>query len=291
MSSISAGQGHLPARNVPQSLSPLTRGKGRNALQHFLRSRRARISPDDVGMLTSGRRNTSGLRREEVAVLAGVSASWYTWLEQGRDIKVSDVVLKAISDALHLDRTDRAHLFLLAGLNPPPVVLDARPEEIAQLSQVVDRFLPTPAYAVDRYWNNICSNELARRIFDLHGNDYNYIVAFFTESATKDRYLRWDEVAVRLVGQFRIQSARFPDDPNFDRMAARLCAMSPEFARIWTQHATCDSSMDSVELRLPDGGVGQFERITLGLLERYDVRLVLHVPVPGHQRQLSQLTT
>lgn len=280
MSSVSAGQGNSPDHNMPQGLNSLTHSKRRRALQHFLRSRRARISPDDVGLRPNGRRTTSGLRREEVAVLAGVSASWYTWIEQGRDIKVSDVVLKAISDALNLDGTDSAHLFLLAGLNPPPVVLSARPEEISRVSQVVDSFLPMPAYAVDRYWNNICLNESARSIFNLQGNSNNHIEALFTEPSAKSCYLHWDEVAVRLVGQFRIQSARFPDDPNFDRIATRLCAISPEFAKIWKQQATCDSMMDYVELELPDGGVGRFERLMLGLLERYDVRIVLHIPVP-----------
>jgi transcriptional regulator with XRE-family HTH domain len=280
MSSISAGRGNFPGHNMSPARNALSHSKRRHALQHFLRSRRARISPDDVGLRSRGRRNTSGLRREEVAVLAGVSASWYTWLEQGRDIKVSDVVLKAISDALNLDGTDRAHLFLLAGLNPPPVVLSARPEEIDQLSQVVDSLQPMPAYAVDRYWNTICTNEPSRSIFNLQENSHNYIEAFFTEPSAKDCYLHWYEVAVRLVGQFRIQSARFPDDSNFDLIAARLCTISPEFAKIWKQHTTCDSTMDYVELKLPDGGVGRYERLILGLLERYDVRLVLHVPVP-----------
>jgi transcriptional regulator with XRE-family HTH domain len=250
----------------------------RNELKHFLRSRRASLSPGDLGMTVNGRRNTSGLRREEVAVRAGVSASWYTWLEQGRNIKVSDEVVGAVSDALNLNGIDRSHLFLLAGLNPPPDILGVNSEDIARLIQLVDQWLPMPAYAVDRYWNNLFSNESARSIFGPLGNDYNHFTAFFTDQASRACYLHWADVAVRFVGQFRVQSARFRDDPHFDRMVAHLSAVSPEFADIWARHGTCDSTTDYVKLRSPSGCVKKFERITLGLFERYDIRLVLHIP-------------
>lgn len=259
-----------------------TRGQKRDDLRHFLQARRARLSPHDVGMPARSRRNTSGLRREEVAALAGVSASWYTWLEQGRDIKVSGEVLTAISDALNLDVTDRSHLFLLAGLNPPPAVLGATLEEIARLRLVVEGLLPMPAYIVDRYWTNLASNDSACRMFGARNDDYNYLTAFFTDLSARKRYIHWPEIAARLVGQFRVQSARFPGDPHFERLAAQLSAASPEFAEIWSQHATWDSTMDYLELRMPDGRAGRFERITLGLLERYDLRLVLHVPMGGY---------
>ncbi|MGK8524642.1 helix-turn-helix domain-containing protein [Nocardia asteroides] len=93
----------------------------RQLLRDFLRARRARLRPEDVGIPATGRRRTPGLRREEVAVLAGVGVSWYTWLEQGRDITVSDEVLDAIARVLMLSEPERIHLYLLAGLNPPPV--------------------------------------------------------------------------------------------------------------------------------------------------------------------------
>jgi transcriptional regulator with XRE-family HTH domain len=112
-------------------------GVERNALRHFLRSRRARLRPDDAGLMAGGRRHTQGLRREEVAVLAGVSASWYTWLEQGRDIRVSDSILDSISGALRLDETERVHLYRLAGINPPQVRPDL-PDDSGRLQMVVD---------------------------------------------------------------------------------------------------------------------------------------------------------
>ncbi len=241
-------------------------GRRREALRHFLTSRRACLSPADVGMVSGGRRHTSGLRREEVAVLAGVSASWYTWLEQGRDIKVSDGVLDAISDALNLNRVERSHLFLLAGLNPPVAGLRVTPEEISRIRLVVEGWLPLPAFVVDRYWNNLACNESARNLFGVYSEEYNYLIAFFTDQSARERCVEWEETAVRLVGQFRVQSARFPDDLNFERMAGRLCAVSPEFEELWSKHATHDSGMYHVEMRLPGGGTRRFERLTLGLL-------------------------
>src|SRR5262245_24667076 len=105
----------MVVRNIPVGTE-----RRRARLRDFLRARRARLSPADVGMPDAGRRRTPGLRREEVAVLAGVGASWYTWLEQGRDINVSDSVVDAISRALRLSQAERAYLYRLAGLNPPP---------------------------------------------------------------------------------------------------------------------------------------------------------------------------
>jgi transcriptional regulator with XRE-family HTH domain len=228
-------------------------------------------------MAPGGRRHTSGLRREEVAVLAGVSASWYTWLEQGRDIKVSDGVLEAISDALILDETERSHLFLLAGLNPPAAALRASPKEIARIKLIADRYHPLPAFAVDRYWNNLAINEAAAKLLGLHDERSNHLVTFFTDRSVRERYVNWGEIAVRLVGQFRVQSARFPDDASFERMTRSLCAASPEFTELWSQHSIENSAMDNVHVKLT-GGAARFERITLGLLERYDLRLILHVP-------------
>src|SRR5262245_22949812 len=125
----------------------------RAELREFLRSRRARVSPEQAGLPDGGRRRTPGLRREEVAVLAAVGVSWYTWLEQGRDITVSAEVLDAISRVLLLDGAERAHLYRLAGLNPPaPQPAPAR-LAVPELQHVLDAWLPRPAYIRDRHWN------------------------------------------------------------------------------------------------------------------------------------------
>jgi transcriptional regulator with XRE-family HTH domain len=252
----------------------------RDALRHFLRSRRARLSPDDVGLSASGRRHTPGLRREEVAVLAGVSASWYTWLEQGRDIKVSEDVLDSVSKALNLDHTERAHLYLLAGVNPPAASHEMTADEISRFQLVVDGWRPAPAFVVDRYWNTLVCNTFARTILGVHDSDYNYLWSFFTDTRNRTRYPRWPDVARRLVGQFRVQAARFPDDPNFERLAGRLCAASPEFDQLWARHETRDSEVAMIEVESDPGHGSHFEQVTLGLHQRPEPLLMLYVPAP-----------
>jgi transcriptional regulator with XRE-family HTH domain len=252
----------------------------RKVLRHFLRSRRARLSPVDVGLVSAGRRHTPGLRREEVAVLAGVSASWYTWLEQGRDIKVSDGVLDAISGALRLNEIEREHLYRLAGTNPPPHTAKATPSELARLQRVVEDLLPAPAYVVDRYWNALATNELARSLLGIGDKDYNYLVAFFVDPSAKERYPHWEEVAGRLVGQFRVQAARFPEDASFDRMAVQLSSASTNFSELWARHEIRDSAMTGIEIRHPSAGTLLFEHMTLGLAESPDLRLMLYSPAP-----------
>ena len=137
----------------------------RTNLREFLIARRARITPEEVGLAPGGRRRTPGLRREEVAVLAGVGTSWYQWLEQGRDITVSAQVLDAIGRVLKLDEPEIRHLYALAGLNPPPVGRlcpdhAAGPVDQA-LVHLVDTWLPNPGMIVDRYWNLVVANRAA----------------------------------------------------------------------------------------------------------------------------------
>lgn len=258
-------------------------GRQREALRHFLRSRRARLAPDDVGLLATGRRHTPGLRREEVAVLAGVSASWYTWLEQGRDIKVSDGVLNAISLALRLDDTERAHLYRLAGSNPPQSECQAPSEaEVSRLQLVVDGWLPAPAFVVDRYWSTLAANHSAQSLLGVRPGGQNYLATFFTDLAVRSRYPDWSTMATRLVGQFRVHAARFPDDPRFDRMARSLCATDQAFAALWARHETCDTAMTSVRVQSDDQENISFEHMILALLERSDLRLMLYVPHGAH---------
>ncbi|MFI9503717.1 helix-turn-helix transcriptional regulator [Nocardia sp. NPDC052566] len=253
-------------------------GGRRAALRHFLRSRRGRLTPDAVGLVAGGRRHTPGLRREEVAVLAGVSASWYTWLEQGRDIKVSDGVLDAISAALKLDDIERAHLYLLAGVNPPPLDQRISPEEVGRLRLVVEGWPHAPAFVVDRYWNTLLSNTRASEVLGVRDRDYNYLWSFFTDATNRRRYPRWHDDARRLVGQFRVQAARFPNDPAFERMTERLCTESQHFERLWARHDTVDSTAVTVELRGDSSSGLRFEHITLGLSQRAEPRLMLFIP-------------
>ncbi len=129
----------------------------RRELREFLMSRRARVTPADAGLPDGGaRRRTPGLRREEVAVLAGVGASWYQWLEQGRDISVSPQVLDSVGRVLRLSNAERRHLYLLAGLNPPEREVEPEKRDMCDgLQRLIDTWMPYPAHIMDRYYNGV----------------------------------------------------------------------------------------------------------------------------------------
>nr|WP_232328378.1 helix-turn-helix transcriptional regulator [Kibdelosporangium sp. MJ126-NF4] len=244
-------------------------------IREFLRSRRSRLSPQDVGMPTTSSRRTPGLRREEVAVLAGVGVSWYTWLEQGREINVSADVLDAVARALRLDAVEREHLYLLAGLNPPPA-LPSDDEVSAELRRVIDGWLPRPAYVIDRHWNLVAVNRAARLVFGYDQGGGNCLVSFFTDPCHRAAVRDWENGARAIVGQFRADAARYPDDPEFGRLAERMRETSPAFAEIWAQHPV-GSAGSGVKAM----GELVFEYATLPLPDLPGHRLLLYTPVQG----------
>ncbi|MGK5554943.1 helix-turn-helix transcriptional regulator [Actinomadura kijaniata] len=260
----------------------------REELREFLRTRRARLTPADVGMPDVGRRRTPGLRREEVAVLAGVGVSWYTWLEQGRDIKVSGDVLDAISRALRLGETERAHLYLLAGLNPP--VAEAAPAipVTPELQRILDAWSPRPGYVRDRYWNFLAINDAAREVFGYGDTDHNCLVSFFTNVRYRALHAEWAAAAPGVVGRFRADAARYPDDPGFDRLIEDLLAASPEFAELWARHEVGGESQVRKAIRHPEAGDLVFESTLLPLADRPGHNLILHNPLPGTLERLER---
>ncbi|MFF8843169.1 helix-turn-helix transcriptional regulator [Streptomyces sp. NPDC015127] len=256
------------------------RQRRRAEMREFLRSRRARLTPADVGMPPGTGRRTPGLRREEVAVLAGVGVSWYTWLEQGRDINVSADVLDAVARVLRLEPAEREHLYLLAGLNPPqspPAALPV-PEPLRRL---IDGWLPRPAYVIDRHWNVVVVNRAARLVFQCNEHDHNCLVSFFTNDRYRAALADWRDAAREIVGQFRADAARYPDDPQFGRLASDMCAASPAFAEIWAELPVGSSTHGTKALEIPGVGTLTFESTALPLPELPGHRLLLHSPAPG----------
>ncbi|UCM89345.1 helix-turn-helix transcriptional regulator [Streptomyces marincola] len=253
----------------------------REQLRDFLRTRRARLSPGDVGLPDAGRRRTPGLRREEVAVLAGVGVSWYTWLEQGRDIRVSAQVLDAIGWALRLDAHERAYLHRLAGLNPPAPEAASPAAPGAELHRVLDAWLPRPAYILDRHWGLAATNAAAREIFGLGPEDHNCLVAFFTSRRYRAAFTHWEEAAPGIVARFRADAARHPDDPVFPRLVNELVSLSAEFARLWARHEVTEAAQGRKTITHPRGGELIFEYTALPLSDHPGHRVVLHNPLPG----------
>ncbi|WNI24860.1 helix-turn-helix transcriptional regulator [Streptomyces sp. ITFR-16] len=265
-------------------------------LREFLRSRRARVSPAEAGLPDGGaRRRTPGLRREEVAVLAGVGVSWYQWLEQGRDITVSPQVLDSVARVLRLSSAERRHLYVLAGLNPPaPEVDPAHADMCEGLQRLLDAWMPYPAHIMDPYWNVILYNDAASAVMGLRpGRTQNCVIDFFTDPVHRVRTRHWEETAARGVAQFRAACAECPDDEGFRAVVAEASARSPEFAELWARRDIAPGGQMRKELAHPAVGELVLEATQLRIPARPDLAVVLHTPWPdsGTEEKLRWLAS
>lgn len=252
----------------------------RSELRDFLRTRRARLTPADVDLPAAGRRRTPGLRREEVAALAGVGISWYTWLEQGRPVNASPAVLDAIGAALRLDAAERAHLYLLTGANPPlpePDSSGVRPE----LRRLVRGWSPRPAILRDRYWNLLAVNDASRAAFGYDETARNCLLAFFTHARYRQAHDAWASAAPGVVAAFRADAAHAPGDPGFRAVIAELESRSPDFAELWARHDVAAPVQAVKEVRHPELGALTFDTTTLAVVDRPGQFLELYDPRPG----------
>ncbi|WP_367127957.1 helix-turn-helix transcriptional regulator [Saccharothrix sp. HUAS TT1] len=263
------------------SRSPAPAPRRREQLRDFLRACRARLTPEDVGVAAAGRQRTPGLRREEVAAPAGVGVSWYTWLEQGRDINASADVLDAVGRVLRLTGPERTHLHLPAGLNPPRPTGDRADDVTPELRHLLDAWNPRPAILRDRHWNLLAVNDGTRRVFGYDDADRNCLVSFFTNARYREAHAHWAEVAPLVVAAFRATSAHFPDDPGFDRVADRLRAAIPEFAELWSRQEVDVPGQAVKAVRHPDAGDLVFDMTTLTVTDHPDWHLELYHPRPG----------
>jgi transcriptional regulator with XRE-family HTH domain len=212
----------------------------RAELGSFLRARRERISPESVGLPGGGRRRTPGLRREEVAQLAGVGVTWYTWLEQARDINVSGPVLDAIARALRLDQRERAHLFTLSAT----VDLEAEAQRCSALApgyqRLLDQLDPFPAVALSWRYDILAFNTAYRYLrsdlVEIPPEERTFLWLFFTHPDYVDFVEDRDQGARHAVARFRTHLATHLGDPLGQELVGRLLAASPFFAEIWSQH-------------------------------------------------------
>lgn len=252
-------------------------------LREFLMSRRARVSPAEAGLPDGGaRRRTPGLRREEVAVLAGVGVSWYQWLEQGRDITVSPQVLDSVARVLRLSPAERRHLYVLAALNPP--ALEAAPEDrdmCQGLRRLIDTWMPFPAHIMDVYWNTVMYNDAAAIVLGMRPEiSQNCMVAFFTDPLYRSRTVHWEELAPRVVAQFRSACSECPDDEGFRAVIEELKERSPEFSELWERRDILPGGQNRKELEHPLVGTLIVEATQLRVPARPDLVIVMHTPLP-----------
>jgi transcriptional regulator with XRE-family HTH domain len=256
----------------------------REELADFLRTRREAITPGEVGLPAGGRRRTPGLRREEVAQLAGVGTTWYTWLEQGRDIRASASVLDALSSALHLTPPERAHLFMLGRgeeVGPPQTPVEAVADEVRRL---IEHLGSSPAFVIGRRWDYLAWNRaftvLVGDPAELPRGRRNQIWATFMDPARRRLFTDWDDAARNSVARFRADSAPHIGDPFFDELIAELRETSPEFRDWWQRHEVAHVAAGRKVLRHPTAGKMVFEHAIFKLEETPEQRLVLYTPLP-----------
>lgn len=252
----------------------------RRELGRFLVARREETTPSQVGLPTAGRRRTPGLRREEVALLAGVGVSWYTWIEQGRAANVSGEVLDAIARVLGLNDTQRLYMRRLAGLSAEYVDSRYRPD-VCSLSPFVDGWLPNPAYIVDRYWNVVIANSPFRRLWAVDDQPVNIIEYFFTNPYAHTLYPMWDSEARFVAARFRSHASRYPDDPQFRSLITRLTGANETFAKLWSQRAVVDDACGPDLLFHPAAGQMAFTRTSLRFTDQIALTMVVFLPIPG----------
>lgn len=259
----------------------------RTELSEFLRSRRARLRPQDVGLPEyGGRRRVPGLRREELAQLAGVSVAYYIRLEQGRGRNVSSAVLDAIATALRLTSAERDHLMHLARPVSRRLRPAARPQRVRPaLQQLIDTMEHVPAYVIGRRLDIIGWNRLARALLGdfaaLPPEHRNLARQVFLDPAARALYEDWDAKAADVVGYLRRDAGRNPHDPDMASLIGELSLGSPEFRRLWAAHDVQDKGFGSKVLHHPLAGRLVLAYETLTLPADPDQQVITYHAEPG----------
>ncbi len=248
----------------------------------FLRAHRERLSAAALGLPSSTRRRTPGLRREEVAQLCGVSATWYTWLEQGRSVSASAQALARIAGALQLSRAERQYLFEIAGSHDPEVMETNCSKVPADLENLVNR-LPMPAYVLDRQWNVAAWNRAARELFRLWRvapEERNLLRFIFLDPAARELIVDWNNRARRVVAEFRSDAGRHLTEPPTLRLLDFLERGSQLFAKWWGEQDVREREGGARRFRSVQGKVVTYNQVALIPCAHSDLKLVTLVPEP-----------
>ena len=263
---------------------PLDDVSRRSELADFLRRRREALKPEDVGLPNGGRRRTPGLRREEVATLAGVGTTWYTWLEQGREVRASQSVLEALAGALRMNAAEHSHLMLLGrGDEVSPV--QQRGETLdPTVQRLVENLGPSPAFIIGRRWDYLAWNPAFSAVFcdplKYPEGRRNQLWAIFTDPERRRRVDDWEDGARNALAKFRADNARHLGDPEFEELIDDLRDTSDEFRCWWKRHEVARSGTGRKRLRHPDAGTLWFEHAAFKVEDNPEQRLILYSPLP-----------
>ncbi|GAB7039323.1 MULTISPECIES: helix-turn-helix domain-containing protein [Catenuloplanes] len=250
-------------------------------LGDFLRRSRDKVSPADVGISSTGTRRVAGLRREEVAMLAGVSVDYYVRLEQGRERTPSAQMLDALSGALLLDEDARMHLFRLAGLAPRGGV-DTGPERAdPALLALMDAWPDNPALLYGRAYDVLAANPLAEALFNGFPFSRNLMLTVFLDPAARALYRDWPTVAANSVAGFRLAFGAAPHHPRIRAVLTTLTEHSPEFRTLWADHRARGKSLEVKSFHHPEVGDATLRMHTFDVRAAPGQELVVYHADPG----------
>ena len=252
----------------------------RQALGRFLREARAHVQPQDWGLPIGSRRRTPGLRREEVAQLCAISVTWYTWIEQGRDVSISSTVCARIAKTLKLSRAQRQYLFELAACTDPEAgKAELNPLPLG-LSECVN-YIQAPAYILDRSWNVLASNDALVDLFNgwpTRTRSPNLLRYIFLDPAASHLVVDWEKRAQRVVGEFRADVGSHVDEPEVRALVSELQEQSEIFAKWWGRQMVTEREGGARDFQHPSQGLLLFQQFTFRLAMRSDCKLVMLLP-------------
>ena len=259
----------------------MTSATQRAQLSEFLKSCRGRLSPQAVGLPPGGRRRTPGLRREDVAALAGLSATWYTWLEQGRDVRASDRVLESLSRTLRLSTEERDYLFSLAQNRPAPLQA-ARVEELPESVKRTLDALNMPAEVITPRWDVIYWNDMVIRCFRDYGSmeaeRRNLFRILMTSPEYQDDPEEFLSMARRITAKLRVDYSQAAGDPSFDALIEEMNEASATFRELWPSPEIRTRSEGVHLLRHPQLGGITFEHTSYVVEGAPSLRVVIFAP-------------
>jgi transcriptional regulator with XRE-family HTH domain len=254
--------------------------RSRNELGDFLRSRRERLNPKTAGLPLGRRRRTPGLRREEVAELAGIGVDWYIRLEQGRSVSPSVTTVDALARALRLSKVEHVHLRALTrNADRRAFTRESVPEAIRRIVETLNQ----PAYVTGRRWDVLAWNKAAEEIFAfsrLPETDRNILILILTKPATRRSFgAAWTDEAKRVVAQFRATHDLWADDPAFVELLERLHRDSPEFASWWKAHDIRAAASGRKQMSHPKKGMLRFEHASFQANDDPALKLIIYTPI------------
>jgi len=255
----------------------------RKELADFLRTRRSRLSPHEAGLqVETSRRRTPGLRREEVASLSGISLPWYTALEQGRDIQVSEQVLESLARTLQLSNDERNHLLVLA--NHAVLPQETVGESISPaIQQILDRMGTYPAYVIDKRWNVSAWNQMTNKVCGDFKQateiERNILWRMFMMKDEQAHIVNWENVATMLLAHFRSRYALYMNDPWFQELVNMLYDKSEAFREWWKRHDVSGNSEGEKVIQHPQAGLLSFRYNNFTVSESGDFMMRVFTPI------------